>query len=89
MNIQPDSGTTQQVTLGNSAQQICNKRKGRCGIKITNLSAIDVYIGFNNNVTNQSGDLLIGVKGAWNFYETDSALWAYGPGATLSELELL
>jgi len=87
--IKPDQGTTGQIALGTNALQIVNGRKGRSGVKITNLSNVDVYLGYNGSVTNQSGDLLIGTKGAWIYIETESPIWGVGVGASVSWMELI
>lgn len=86
--MQPDEGRTAQVTLGSNSVQIISPNKNRQGVLLTNLSNNDVYFGFNRTVTNQTGSLLVGSKGAWLFIETFSALWGVGNGA-VSVLELL
>jgi hypothetical protein len=49
----------------------------RKGIKITNLSStVQVFIGNNQAVSINSGDLLIAGVGSWVAYATKSAIWA-------------
>lgn len=86
----PDAGTTGQAQLTTRASQIVNARRNRAGVKITNLTDVDIYIGYNGTVTPGSGDLLIGIKGAWVFLPVECALWAVGADiASLSYLEVL
>lgn len=84
-----DHGTSGQVAIGLIPTQIFNPRR-RCSIKITQLSTVDVYVGFNSTVSILSGDLLIGIKGAWLILDSSTPLWAAasGVGARVSYLEL-
>lgn len=88
-DLQGDSGATGQVTIGIQPAQIVNARKSRGGIMFVNLTANDIYIGFNGSVTITSGVLLLGGKGAWLFVETQSALWGVAAVAgALSYIEV-
>lgn len=88
--IKPDEGTSGQVSLRTNATQIINARRGRCGVKLTNVSDVDIFIGWNGSVTIQAGDLLLGVKGSWIFIPTESAIWGVCPSsAVVSYLEVL
>lgn len=88
-SIGGDSGSTGQVALGvNVPIQIFNPRR-RCSVKITNLSAVEIFIGFNSTVSQNSGDLLSGVRGAFIVIDTTSPIWgiANAAGASVSYLE--
>lgn len=84
-----DRGTSGQVAIGTIPTQIFNPRR-RCSIKITQLGTVDVYVGFNSTVSTLSGDLLIGIKGAWLIVDSNTPLWAVAgsTGARVSYLEL-
>lgn len=77
----PQGLRTGQVTL-NGVTIIAPSRASRAGIKITNLSAIDIYIGSSNAVTVLSGDLLPAGRGQWIFLPTQSALWGIPASGT-------
>jgi len=81
--------TTGQVTLSNSTQRIVGPRAGRAAIKVTMLtSTADVFLGFAD-VTVANGDLLVGSKGASNFYGYSGEWGAVSAGAaTISFVEL-
>lgn len=84
-----DSGSTGQVSLNiNVPVQIFSPRH-RCSVKITNLSAVEIFIGFNSTVSQNSGDLLSGVRGAFIVIDTTSPIWAIAvaAGARVSFLE--
>lgn len=59
------SGITGQISVAATATLIRVRNQCRRAIKITNLGATDVWIGFSPSVTPFSGDLLPGAKGAF------------------------
>jgi len=72
---------TGQVTIGNTATLISDVRGdptvssfGRRSIKITNLGAVDVFIG-DASVTAVTGDLLPGARGAFVALPTTAAIF--------------
>jgi hypothetical protein len=72
--------TGQTVLNANTAALIKVRNECRRAIKITNLSAIDVYIGFSPSVNSLSGDLLLGTRGS--FIVIPTTLDVYGIAAS-------
>jgi hypothetical protein len=58
------SGRTNQVTIGTAATIIAYRNECRKSIKVTNLGATDVWIGFSPSVGVNTGDLLPGSRGS-------------------------
>lgn len=66
---------TGQITLSTLPQQIVGFRKDRKGIKITNLSTSQVWIGCGAGISITNGDLLAAGVGNWNSYDTRSPIF--------------
>jgi len=59
------TGQTGQVNVTEQPTLIKVRNDCRRAIKVTNLGATDVWIGFSPSVSPISGDLLLGVKGSF------------------------
>lgn len=86
-NEAPSDFQTNQFQLM-TARPVCIavQRDERAGIKITNLSYIDVYIlsdpsKFQGNLTTV-GDLLPGIRGSWMWVPCKAAIWAIAASGT-------
>jgi len=83
VEIGADSCVTGQVVLNaNSAVLVKVRNSCRRAIKVTNLSAIDVYIGFSPSVNSLSGDLLLGTKGSFIVIPTTLDVYAIAASGT-------
>lgn len=84
------SGVTGQISLNAvQAQRIISSNPNRRSIKITNLGTEDVYIAFGQNASTITGDLLVGVKGAFVVIPATLEIWAIATGAVMiSYMEL-
>lgn len=89
-NVGSTSGTTGQVSVDATADQIIPQRNGRGGVLITNLGTTDVWLGFDAGVTTGTGDLLLGTKGTAKFIPTIAAIYGVTGGGTanLSYIEV-
>lgn len=70
------SGSTGQVTVTSTATLIKVRNGCRRAIKVTNLGTTDIFIGLSPSVTTISGDLLVGVKGAFIVIPTTLDVYA-------------
>lgn len=83
-----DSGNTGQAAIGVRPVQLFSLRR-RCAIAITNMGTVDVFLGFNSNVTINEGQLLVGIKGASIVLEAATSIWAVcASAAQISWMEL-
>jgi hypothetical protein len=69
------TGQALQIGTGKPATLLVPARV-RSGIELTNLSTVDVWLGFDGSVTATSGHLLLGVKGTCKFIETQAPIYA-------------
>lgn len=70
------NGNTAQVTVDSTGTtEIVGSNPTRQAVIITNLGTIDVYIGYASGVTTSTGDLLVGVKGAFVTIPTTAELF--------------
>ena len=81
---------TGQVNVDNVPVLLIDPQQQCCCVKITNLTTVDIYIGFGNSIGTNTGDLLVGQVGAFLVIETDQQIWAIGSaaGGKISFIEL-
>lgn len=75
---------TGQKSLDGTPSAIVAAREGRRGVLITNLGAVDVYLGSDSSVSTATGSLLLGTKGTAIFVPTTTAVYAVTGGSTVS-----
>lgn len=86
-----DSGTTGQVPMTDAPAAIRLRNACRRALKITQLGTSDVWIGFGPSTTPGSGDLLVGIRGAFVVIPSTLDVWGVcdaGNTSTLSYLEV-
>jgi hypothetical protein len=75
-SLTPENFFTDQIPLnGPGPAIIATSRASRSSIKITNLTANDVYIGYSKGLTVANGELLPGGRGQWISLPTQSQIW--------------
>lgn len=83
------SGATGQVNVLATPTLIRFRNAARRGIKLTNLGANDVYVGFSAQVSSITGDLLPGGKGNFVVLPYARDIFAISPsGQMISWLEI-
>jgi hypothetical protein len=75
-------GTGQTILNANTATLVKVRNSCRRAIKVTNLSAIDIYIGFSPSVDVNSGDLLLGTRGSFIVIPTTLDVYAIAATGT-------
>lgn len=84
-------GVTGQVSIPDTnAVNVKLRNVLRRAIKLTNLAAVDIYIGFSQSVTTITGDLLPSGRGNFIVIPYNLDVWAIaaGAGASLSYMEI-
>lgn len=75
---------TDQAPLITTKATLIAIARTRAGIKLTNLSGIDIFWGADSTVTASTGDLIPAGRGTWIYVETQSAIWAVTAAGTAS-----
>jgi hypothetical protein len=63
-----------QAQLNAVAVMIVPARR-RCGVRLTNLSGVELFWGPDKTVTSANGDMIVGQRGFSLYVETQSAIW--------------
>lgn len=78
------NAATGQVSVTTTATLVAASRATRRSVKVTNTGTTDVYVGYTSGVTTSTGDLLVGIKGAFISVPTTSAVYAIVASGSVS-----